>query len=167
MTTTDTRRRAHRVAEEMLTGRQAMDAVALVAALEQVEPDAVVTDVRRTRYLVVRACNPLTELERTLPDDVVVVRWRHTPAAERAQLAMLEAMGLRGVSTIPCVLTFEPARLLDDGEGGQVEVGGHYAEVRIEDARTARWLDDAPPADRVRPVREWGLLRTPPPADEV
>lgn len=163
MTTTDAKRRAARALEEVMTGRPVPEAVGIVAALEQVTGEQVISDVRRTRYLVVNAANPVTDLERNAPADVIVIRWRYDDESEPKQTALLAQLGVSGISCLPCVIAWEPARSEDDGEGGTMEVPAGYREVRVEDAQGASWLLGSPPADRLRSVRGWGLHATPPP----
>lgn len=160
--TTDARRRAERALEEVMHGRAVPDAVSIVAASERVTGEQVIDDVRASRYLLVNACNPLTPLERNAPADVIVIRLRPDAASQARVTSLLAQLGISGYSTVPCLFAFEPARaVLGDDVTTTIPAG--YREVRVEDARGADWLDDAPPADRRRSVREWGLHRVPPP----
>ena len=64
-------------------------------------------------------------LEATAPDDVRVVRWGHTRRAEQYQIALLEDLGVPGISAIPCLL-------YRDRDGA-------WGELRIADLAEWSW----------------------------
>jgi len=165
MTTTPKERAAQALAEVKNSGRTVEEAVGIVAALAQVAPEVVVTDVRQTRYLVYNASCPGPDaraLLADLPADVVPIPYGWTATDEEGQQRLLQALAA-GISHLPSLFAWEPPRTVEGEDGPEVLPAG-YREVRIPEG--GRWSDDAAPADRLRPAREWALHRTPPPFEE-
>jgi hypothetical protein len=161
MTTTPKERAALALAEVRDNARTVPEAVGIVAALAAVAPGQVISDVRATRYLIYNASCPgpdATALLADLPADVVPIPYGWTAEAEEGQQRLLQALGA-GISHLPSIFVWEPPRV-----EGEDAVPAGYREARVPPG--GRWSDDAAPADRLRPGREWALSRTPPPFDE-
>lgn len=93
------------------------------------------------RYLFYNPSGPAADdLLANLPADVEAVPFGWTPEIEADRNALLAALGVFGVSSLPCVLYLDLEHEVDDGEGGAVTVPEQWREHR--------WIDDhATPED--------------------
>jgi hypothetical protein len=158
-------RAALALAEVRDNARTVPEAVGIVAALAAVAPGQVISDVRATRYLIYNASCPgplARAMLDDLPPDVVPIPYGWRAVEEEGQARLLAAMAV-GISSLPAVYVYVPARTIE-GEDGPELLAAHYEEVRLDDAKG--WEEDAAPADRCRSPTEWALKRTPPPPEQ-
>ena len=103
-----------------------------------------------TRYLFINAHgpkvgpDPVGDLAQSKDANTVVVPINWTPASEANRDAILKQLGLNSISSLPCVVWFEPEhqeRTIDEetGETVSVTIPDRWVEHRFVETAKADW----------------------------